>query len=152
MPARPFRRLLIPAELFDAILGQARAESPLECCGFLAGQVEREEGIVAARYPLANAAASPVEHVSDARQTFDATRDIERRGLGVLAVYHSHPTTHPVPSRTDLQRNYSTEVVSLIVSLEHEPPAVRAWWLTDKGYEEAAFVVSGPPASGERPG
>ena len=52
------------------------------------------------------------------------------RDLQVLAVYHSHPTSEAVPSRTDLERNYSPEVVNLIVSLQTTEAVVRGWWLT----------------------
>jgi proteasome lid subunit RPN8/RPN11 len=121
--------------LLAALIGQARAEAPLECCGMLAGRIEGGAGVVQAQYPLPNEAASPKECVSEARATFDATRDMDRRGLVVLAVYHSHPSTAPVPSKTDLERNYSQNVVTVIVSLQTDPPCVRAWWLRDDGYD-----------------
>jgi hypothetical protein len=38
---------------------------------------------------------------------FGAERDRRRCGLDVLAVYSSRPISEPVPSRTDLERNYS---------------------------------------------
>jgi proteasome lid subunit RPN8/RPN11 len=139
---RPFRRLVVPRDVLDALLDQAAVEAPLECCGFLAGRVQGCEGLVKARYALVNAAASAVEFVSDARSTFDATRDMERRGFIALAVYHSHPTTPPLPSRTDLARNYSPDVVNVIVSLQAEPPIVRAWWLWDSEYAEAEMVIA----------
>ena len=93
------------------------------------------------RYPLVNEAASSVEFVSDARSMFDATRDIDRRGLTVLAVYHSHPASPPVPSKTDLERNYSPDVVNIIVSLQTEPPDVKAWWLRDAEFVPALLEV-----------
>ena len=66
---------------------------------------------------------------------------MRRQGLEVLAVYHSHPTSEPVPSRTDLQRNYSPEVVNLIISLQSGQPTVRAWWLTEEAYREAEWEL-----------
>ena len=73
---------------------------------------------------------------------FAAIRAMLQRGLVELAVYHSHPTSAPVPSRTDLERNYSPEVVNVIISLAGEAPSVRAWWLTDTDYREAEWEVS----------
>src|SRR5438067_13873196 len=104
MPLAPFRLLHIPGPLFEGMIEQARAEQPNECCGLLAGVTAGEAGQVRCRYPLVNAAASPALFESDPRSTFDADRDMRRRGLEVLAVYHSHPTSAPVPSRTDLER------------------------------------------------
>jgi proteasome lid subunit RPN8/RPN11 len=125
---------------------QAMIEAPLECCGLLAGRIRDAVGVVEMGYPLVNEAASAVEFVSEARGMFDAMRDIDRRGLEVLAVYHSHPACAPVPSRTDLARNYSPDVVNVIVSLQTDPPTVRAWWLRGDRHDEAEMVVEDAPA------
>jgi proteasome lid subunit RPN8/RPN11 len=137
MADRPFSRLIVDGRIIVAMVEQARAEAPLECCGLLAGRVVDDAGRVEMRYPLVNEAASPVEFVSNARSMFDATRDIDRRALKVLAVYHSHPGSQAVPSKTDLERNYSPDVVNIIVSLQVEPPDVKAWWLREKEYSPA---------------
>jgi len=86
---------------------------------------------------IVNAAASPVEYLSDPQSMFAAVREMRRLGTDILAVYHSHPTSDPVPSHKDLDRNYSSDVVSLIISLKSGAPVVRAWWLTANGYHEA---------------
>jgi proteasome lid subunit RPN8/RPN11 len=117
---------------------------PNECCGLLAGRVvegEQRVGEVTAHYPLVNAAASPVEYESDGRSMFAAVRDIDRRGWEIVAVYHSHPTSAPTPSRKDLAQNYSPDVVNLIVSLSGGEPVVGGWWLTDADYREAVWRV-----------
>ena len=59
-----------------------------------------------------------------------------------MAVYHSHPTSHAVPSRTDLERHGMEEVVCLIVSLTTNPPTVRGWWLTEANYREAEWEIT----------
>src|SRR5687768_15054677 len=110
----PFR-LLVPRTVYDDMLAQALAEQPDECCGLLAGVVEAGEGRVVARYPLVNELKSPTEYNAEPRGLFQAHRDMRERGLEVLAVYHSHPTSPPVPSRRDRERNYSEDVVSVII-------------------------------------
>src|SRR5207253_7450141 len=97
------------------MVAQAKAELPNECCGFLAGLVEEAKvGRVHERYPLVNNAASPTEYLANDRTLFNAYRDMRARGLDLLAVYHSHPVTEPVPSKTDLERNYFIDVMHLI--------------------------------------
>lgn len=123
------------------MLEQAWAELPNECCGLLAGRVEEGIGRVVRRYPLPNEAASPVEFVGEARAQFAAHKDMRERGTDVLAVYHSHPTSAAVPSRTDLARNYSDDVMNLIISLAGAEPVVRAWWLTSSDYREAEWAI-----------
>ena len=93
------------------------------------------------RYPLVNEAQSPTRYLSDARSMFDAVRDQRRRGIETLAVYHSHPTSEPVPSRTDLEQYYGAEVMNLIISLKAEPTHVKAWWLSPNGFREADWVI-----------
>ena len=135
--------LYVPLRHYLAMLDQAVAELPNECCGLLAGRLLEAEGLgppvgqVVERYALVNAAASPREYVSDAKGMFEACRDMRARGLEVLAVYHSHPTSAPVPSRTDLERNYSPDVINLIVSLKTSEPLVQGWWLSADDYRAA---------------
>jgi proteasome lid subunit RPN8/RPN11 len=117
------------------MVAHARAELPNECCGLLGGP----PGRVTERYPLINAAASPREYLSDPHSMFAAFKDMRGQGIDVLAVYHSHPTSEPIPSRTDLARNYSPDVVNFIISLVGAEPEVRGWWLTDQDYREAAW-------------
>ncbi|HZT83219.1 MAG TPA: M67 family metallopeptidase [Gemmataceae bacterium] len=136
-------RLHLPRRLYEEMLAQAAAELPNECCGLLAGRVADGVGVVEARYPLVNAAASPREYLSDGRSMFAAVRDIDRRGLDILAVYHSHPTSAPVPSRTDLERNSYPDAMCLIVSLQGAAPEVRAWRLTETDYREAEWECVG---------
>jgi proteasome lid subunit RPN8/RPN11 len=137
--------LHLPRRLYEEMLAQARVELPNECCGLLAGRIERQGesavGVVLRRYPLVNSAASPVEFWSEPRGMFEAERDMRRHGYELLAVYHSHPTSVPVPSRTDLERNYSPDVMNLIVSLKGSKPDVRGWWLDAVGYREAAWEL-----------
>ncbi len=142
----PFR-LILPRDVYSVMVAQAVTERPNECCGLLAGvrEVTDGEGMpvgrVARIYPLLNEAASPVEYLSDARSMFEAVRDMNRHNLEVLAVYHSHPTSPPVPSRKDLERNYSEDVINLIISLMTEPPTVRGWWLTAETYRKAEWDI-----------
>ena len=142
----PFR-LQLPRPVLDEMLEHARAELPNECVGLLAGRLEDgaggRVGRVERRYPLVNAAASPTEYLSDGRSMFNAVKDMGRHNLDVLAVYHSHPTSAPVPSRRDLERNYSPEVVNFIISLKGTDPEVRGWWLTDRDYREAEWDSAG---------
>jgi proteasome lid subunit RPN8/RPN11 len=126
------------------MVAQAVAEAPLECCGLLAGPpaAEGEDRRVTARYPLINALASGTDYESEPRSMFNAMKDMRQNGWEVLAVYHSHPTSPPVPSRKDRERNYSEGVVNLIISLQTAQPEVRGWWLTESDYPEAEWAVA----------
>src|SRR5437773_1648343 len=82
----------LPRELYEALVGQARAEQPNECCGLLAGRVEAGVGRVSHRFPLRNELASPREYSSEPRDHLNADRRMRELGIDLLAIYHSHPT------------------------------------------------------------
>ncbi len=136
-------RLLLPAQLYTEMLAQARAELPNECCGLLAGRIDTAAGVahVVKRYPFVNAMASPREFESDPSSRIAADKDRRQNDLEELAIYHSHPTSPSVPSRRDLEMNYSPDVMNFIISLQTPEPLVRAWWLTAEGYREAEWMI-----------
>jgi [CysO sulfur-carrier protein]-S-L-cysteine hydrolase len=131
-------RLLIPRPILAAMLAQAAAELPNECCGLLGG-APTPDGHLRARsfHPLVNAAASPTAYESEPRGMFRAMRELRSSGMDVVAVYHSHPSSPPVPSRHDLALSWGEGVVNLIISLQSAQPEVRGWWLKATDYLEA---------------
>src|SRR5262249_33427678 len=125
----PFR-LVIPRPLYEAMLAHARAELPAECCGGLAGTVADGIGRVTLHLPPVHALKSPTEYESEPRSMFAAHKAMRTTATDVLAVYHSHPATDPIPSRRDRERNYGEGVINLIIGLRTAEPQVRGWWLT----------------------
>src|SRR5262249_8258598 len=115
-----------------------------EACGLLAGVRDRDALRVEAWHPLVNEAASPVEYRSEPRSMFEAVKAMRRLDHDIVAIYHSHPTTAPVPSRIDLERNFSPEIVNLIISLKDAEPLVRGWWLNGDAFTEAAWEIVEP--------
>jgi proteasome lid subunit RPN8/RPN11 len=133
----PFERLVIPDALLDEVIAHARDTLPHECCGLLAGRVADGTGTACVRYAIRNDAASGTEYETNARDMLNAFRAMREGGLELLAIYHSHPTTAPVPSRRDLASNtYGETAAHLIVGFAATEPVVRAWWLTEAGYRE----------------
>lgn len=135
------RHLLLPRQLVESMVQHARAELPNECCGLLAGRRDGDVLRVEAWYPLVNEAASPIEYRSEPRSMFQAIKRMRQENQEILAIYHSHPTSAPVPSRTDLARFYSSDVVHLILGFAGAEPLMRGWWLTESSYEEATWHV-----------
>jgi [CysO sulfur-carrier protein]-S-L-cysteine hydrolase len=128
------------------MLTQARLENPRECCGLLAGNVvetadpDQRIGQVAQCHPLVNAAANPEkEYFSDPRSLFVAVRAMRLLGQNILAIYHSHPTSDPIPSRTDCAQNYYPDTIHLIISLKGNEPVVRGWWIEEDRFHEAVW-------------
>ncbi|HJZ60213.1 MAG TPA: M67 family metallopeptidase, partial [Gemmataceae bacterium] len=143
-----FTRLLVPRPIFDAILAHARTELPNECCGLLAGVIADDVGWVSEHFPIRNDRASPTEYESNPQDMLSAVRAMRAAGTEVLAIYHSHPTSAPVPSRTDLARNFWGETAAhVIIGMSGSDPEVRAWWLTETEYRPAELGVGATPGS-----
>jgi proteasome lid subunit RPN8/RPN11 len=140
----PFRLVLHRVSYLE-MLAQAQAELPNECCGILAGTIVNGNkgrlGQVVRRYPLVNAAASPIEYLSEPKSHFAADRDMRALRIDVLAVYHSHPTSEPIPSKKDREQNYWPDAMHLIISLMRAEPLMRAWWLTAEDFREAEWEL-----------
>jgi proteasome lid subunit RPN8/RPN11 len=87
--------VVIPAEIRAELEEHARAERPNEACGLVALRDGRAERYIPAR----NAAASPYR--------FELDTDLENWFLEddgyELAVFHSHISSPPRPSRTDVE-------------------------------------------------
>ena len=128
------------------MLAQAVAEAPNECVGLLAGT---PDGQVTERLPLINALADPRRFESDPRSLLAAERRRRQLGLEFLAVYHSHPTSPPIPSRTDTDPEVNfwlgSDTVSIIISLAGDTPEARAYWLAPGSYEAAEMKVIPEP-------
>jgi len=133
-------RLLIPEPIHAAILAQAAAEAPNECCGLLAGPlIPGEDYRILERFPLVNALASPSEFESEPRGLFTAHRAMRERGWEILAVYHSHPTSPAVPSQKDRAMSSGPEIITLIVSLSMGE--MRGWWVAGDEVREARIEL-----------
>ena len=86
---------MIPQAIRDALVGHARAEEPNEACGLVAFR----EGTAERYLPARNAAASPYRFELD---TELENWFLEDEGYE-LAVFHSHISSPPRPSRTDVE-------------------------------------------------
>jgi [CysO sulfur-carrier protein]-S-L-cysteine hydrolase len=113
----------------------AQAEAPNECCGLLAGQGT----IVSHVYPIPNELASPTRFRTTPKMMFQAQRQMREDGVELLAVYHSHPTSEPIPSTTDRAENpYGEAVLCVIIGQGH----VRVWRLGTTDYQEIPLEIS----------
>ncbi len=140
----PFTRLTVPAVLLEQVIGHARAEAPRECCGLLTGQIADGVAAATARYAVENVAGGATEYETSPRHMLLAFRSMRESNAELLAIYHSHPTSAPVPSRRDIERNtYGDSAVHLIVGLAGAVPEVRGWWLTETGCRELPVEVVG---------
>lgn len=104
------------------MLEHAREAAPRECCGLLVGEGDCIVRSVRAR----NLDAAATRYLIDPEDHFAAIRSARTEGLEVIGAYHSHPSSAPVPSPSDVaEANSGSNFVYVIVSLLTD--AVRAY-------------------------
>jgi proteasome lid subunit RPN8/RPN11 len=137
-------RVLIPVEctvrpgVLEAVVDHALGARPSECCGILLG---RDREIVEA-VPTRNLAESANRFLIDPKDHINARRAARDRGLDVIGFYHSHPSSTPEPSVTDLAEASYPNHLYLIVGLGSSPPEARLYRLASGRFLELSLVSS----------
>jgi [CysO sulfur-carrier protein]-S-L-cysteine hydrolase len=100
---------LITGASMDAMIAQGEREFPFECCGFIIGDATTEEVRPITNIQNRKHAEDPAAFPRDARTAFlmepkehlEVMNEVDRRRLGLRAVYHSHPDHDAYFSATD---------------------------------------------------
>lgn len=130
-------QILLPGRFWLQMCRQVEAEAPLEACGLLAGRANRVEEI----YPIANALKSPLRFRMDPYEQLQAFEDIEKSGLELVAIYHSHPGGPETPSQTDIAE-WRYDVPCLILFPSGSQWRARAFWLETGHAAELRLHIS----------
>jgi proteasome lid subunit RPN8/RPN11 len=138
--------LWLTDEQAQAIVRHVLADVPREACGMIAGRDNRAELIIAAH----NAAADPLHYYEiDHKTLVQAMFDIERRGLTLLGIYHSHPAGDPIPSQTDITQSAYPDVVYLIIGLRGDEPRFNGWHIRRHEVEPVTLHIGSLPPEQE---
>jgi len=119
--------VIVPEDAIRQMVEHARACAPDEACGLIASQ----EGVVTSVYRLANTDPGPDRFTLDPTEHFAAVRDAEDQGWVISGVFHSHPSSAPIPSAEDLAGGGDPDWVNLIVGVEAGRFVVRAYRYAD---------------------
>lgn len=108
-------RIHLPRLLINQLLHHAQQSPAAEVCGLVGARA----GMAVRCYPVANVAPDPRRlFAMDPAQQIAALRALRDRGEELFAIYHSHPSTPPLPSATDLAQAAYPEALYLIISLQ----------------------------------
>jgi proteasome lid subunit RPN8/RPN11 len=134
------RSLRLSHQQVQFIVEQAQAAAPYEVCGLIAGKM----GVANHLFPIPNRSATPEQHYDmEPNALLKTYKDIDAVGEMLLAVYHSHPKSDPIPSQTDIRdaTRHMPNVVHLIVSLKYDKPRLQAWYIHDEQVSRAELLV-----------
>ena len=117
-------KLTITKRLYEEIVAAARAAAPMEACGLLGGS----DGEASEFYELSNADASPVQYRMLPEEQLAAIKDMRKKSISLVAIWHSHPATGSYMSERDLKLAFTPDVAYVVVSLaEPSNPDIRAF-------------------------
>ncbi len=120
--------LIIEKQVAESLLRAARAAAPREACGLCGGR----DGHVTEFTELTNADASPEHFSMLPAEQFKAVKAMRASGVGLMAIWHSHPATPARMSHEDLRLAFTPETVYLITSLERaDEPVLRGFVLNE---------------------
>jgi proteasome lid subunit RPN8/RPN11 len=116
-----------------AIGRHGEADYPAEACGLIGGTLDGERKVAVQLVPLANRRSDSARnrYLIDPESFRRAERRLDRDGLDVIGVYHSHPDHPPEPSAFD--REHAWPWLSyVIVGVERgRAGALKSWVLAD---------------------
>lgn len=110
------------------IVTHALRERPREACGVVAGR----DGVARWVAEMTNATRSSEEYFAEPREQLEVFERIEREGLELMAIYHSHPSGGEGPSQTDLESAFYPDAVYLIVALGGPEPVVAGYTIRER--------------------
>jgi proteasome lid subunit RPN8/RPN11 len=96
------KSISIKKEHVNEILRHSLEVFPKEACGLLAGKGDE----VLKLYRLRNVNNSEVTYSLDPAEQLSALKQMEKDGLGLVAIYHSHTSSPAFPSSTDVARAF----------------------------------------------
>lgn len=132
---------MINTALYNELLNHGKQCLPFEACGFLAGTGD----IVKSLWRLQNEWQSDRRFFVSKRNVEAALQKIETAQQEVLAIYHTHPSTNPVPSQYDILHHPDPNVKMVIVSYKEPTATLRGYKISRNHYTECPIFVKSTP-------
>lgn len=130
--------LVLKKLLLEQIIRQCRNGLPNEACGILAGKNENVREV----YEMNNVDKSPESYFMDAQEQLKVMKDIRKKGLEMVGIYHSHIASQAHPSLRDVELAFYPEVSYVIVSLkDKDSPNIRSFKIKEGNIQEEEIKI-----------
>lgn len=132
-------KVKLPRFIVNQLLRYAQINPQREICGLMGAR----DGVPANCYPVNNIASDPRQQFfMDPQDQIKVMRRMRERGEELFGIYHSHPETPPLPSKSDLAQAAYPEALYLIISLNTKGVLeMRGFRLQGKRYEEVELQL-----------
>lgn len=123
----------------NAICRHGEADYPAEACGLIGGTVDGDRKLVVQLVPLANQRtdAARNRYLIDPESFRRAQEKLDRDGLDVVGVYHSHPDHPAAPSAFDREHAWPWLSYVIVGIARGRAAQLKSWTLTE---DRAAFA------------
>ena len=135
---KPQAQIVIPTSVLGQITALAMTETPLECCGFLVGELGSD--IAHEFHACRNIAESKIIYTVDPKEHLRIERNAEDRGLAIIGVVHSHTHTEPYPSPTDVAQAPDPDWHYVIIGLKRVAPETRSYRIINGKISESRII------------
>ncbi|GDX34127.1 peptidase [Actinomycetes bacterium] len=132
-------QVVIPTSVLGQIAALAMTENPLECCGFLIGELGSD--VALEFHACRNIAESKIIYTVDPKEHLRIELDAEARGLAIIGVVHSHTHTEPYPSPTDVAQAPDPAWHYVIIGLKRDAPETRSYRIIDGQISESRIIL-----------
>lgn len=130
----------LPGTLRSELIDWLRGGLPNEGCGVLVGQRLAEDGGAPTRFVgMRNMAVSPYRYLMDPEEQLRVLLEIDDNDEVVWGIVHSHVSSPPVPSMTDVGLAAYPDALYLICSFAAEPPELRGWTIVAGAVNEVVL-------------
>ncbi|WP_431308912.1 Mov34/MPN/PAD-1 family protein [Halalkalibacter flavus] len=130
-------KIIIPAICFEEIVEHGRSNLPYEVCGLLSGNKNNVQSV----WKLVNEIKSDRRYFVGKKVVEETFKQINKQKEKVIAIYHSHPTTKPIPSSYDLVNHIDDEIVMVIISYKFKKPKIKCYRIEAGAYEECIYLI-----------
>jgi proteasome lid subunit RPN8/RPN11 len=132
------KTIQIPRTLVNQLLHQAQLSPAQEVCG-LVGQLDEQ----CECYPIENVATdASVLFALNASEQLAAFKSMKSKGQSLFAIYHSHPSSPPLPSMLDVEEANYRDALYLIISLNTKGVLeMRGFYLLADQTEEVDLIL-----------
>lgn len=131
-------QLIIPQSIYNKMLEHGKSCLPFEACGLLSGN----NRIINSIWQLENKLKSDRRFFVEKKTIENTIKEIKKLNEQVLVIYHSHPTTAPVPSVYDIVNHPDNKVKMMIISYKTKSPITKCYHIKSPSYEECLFCIN----------
>lgn len=126
----------------EAVIGHAKTCKPEEACGILGGSGNGQGTLIVERvFLMENAEHSSTFYMMSPNEQFQVFDELERTGLDLVTIFHSHPHSQAYPSAQDMKLAFYPDSLYLIISLMDEKPDCRVYRIIENSVTEAKLEI-----------